>query len=654
MAAEDKIKSLKQQLREATNEARELGVQLANVGENVDPTKVAQLESNFKAAAARAAKLNDDVKDVNEQINVLTSGSKFEKISNSIGDIGGKIASLDFGGASESASRLVELTKTIKFGDAIKGVKDLGSTLANLGKALLTNPLFLIVAAIAAIGLAVKGLMDKQRADVDAANEAIKDSNESRVNEERKLLAKVNDDAVASYELKKKLGEKNLADTKAQIKNLEDLESSLYGLSEDQEKELANLRKQYNQQRVDNELLTINEINRINGLTREYQKETFKLGLSERNREIDDLTDWYIEQQRLIGDNNEAKLALDANFASKQKALVNKFRVEDADEEKKKNEKIASDNKEAYEKNKKAKQEQEDVILALEKDSYAARLIELDRFYDSLRQKANGNKDLLLQIKRDEDAARAVLDAQEKTRQENVAEEIKPIIRDVSNVRLESNVNTDNAIKKSSIDLSTFKKEKSDEEIAQDEQVAFGKVDQAARAFDALGGLLSAFSSGNEKNARKAFEINKAFALGTAIANTGLAVTAALTAGGNPIKLATSAQFVEAGIAATIGAANIVKIAQSKFQGGSSGGGGGSSSSGARPVVSGFGSSSTPATPAFNLFGQGNQLNTGGAAQAIEAGQGGAQPLAITVQVSESEITSTQNFVRRVNESATL
>jgi hypothetical protein len=54
-----------------------------------------------------------------------------------------------------------------------------------------------------------------------------------------------------------------------------------------------------------------------------------------------------------------------------------------------------------------------------------------------------------------------------------------------------------------------------------------------------------------------------------------MAVTGALTAGGNPIKLATGMQFVEAGIAATVGAANIIKISNSKFGGGANSGGGG-------------------------------------------------------------------------------
>lgn len=642
MAAEDKIKNLKTQLREATNEARELGVQLANIGDNVDPSKVAELEANFAAATKRAAKLTDDVKDVNEQIKVLTSGSKFEKVSNSIGDISGKIASLDFGGAAESANRLVELTKTIKFGDAIKGVKELGSTLANLGKALLTNPLFLIVAAIAAIGLAVKGLMDKQRADVDAANKAIKDSNESRINEERKLLAQVNNDAIASYQLKKKLGEQNLADTKAQIKNLEDLESSLSGLSEEQETELANLRKQYNQQRVDNELLTINEINRINGLIRDYQKETFKLGLNDRNKELDDLTDWYIEQQRLIGDNNQAKIALDANFNAKQKALTEKFRDEDAKTQKERSKNFADANAEI-------KKNQEDLIIFLEgEDSFKAQQIKINRFYDDLAKKKGITDAQLIQLEKQKQAELDALAAKELARTQNTENEITKIVIDNSGVRLATTTAADAQVVQSRVNVGNVIKEKTNEEIALDEQKNIAKVRLATDAFGALGDLASAFVGNDEKNARKAFEVNKAFSLGSAIANTGLAVTGALTAGGNPIKLATGQQFVEAGIAATVGLANIVKIAKSKFSANQTTSTNGGTS---RPSIGNSTASTAPATPSFNLFGTGGQMNNLGAGAPTS---NSPQPLAVQVSISETEITKTQSFVKKVQESATL
>jgi hypothetical protein len=124
-------------------------------------------------------------------------------------------------------------------------------------------------------------------------------------------------------------------------------------------------------------------------------------------------------------------------------------------------------------------------------------------------------------------------------------------------------------------------------------------------AMSALSILNDAFqmSAGkSEKDQRKAFKTQKAFNLASAIANTYLAVTGALTAGGNPIKLATGMQFVEAGIAAATGAIQIAKIAGTQFEGGgSSAGGGGGGNVPTAPTMS---------APQFNVVGQSgvNQL----------------------------------------------
>jgi hypothetical protein len=69
--------------------------------------------------------------------------------------------SLDFAGAKESAGRLAAIGKSISFGTATKSLKDLGSTFMSLGKALLTNPLFLIAGAIALLVYGIIKLMDK-------------------------------------------------------------------------------------------------------------------------------------------------------------------------------------------------------------------------------------------------------------------------------------------------------------------------------------------------------------------------------------------------------------------------------------------------------------------------------------------------------------
>jgi hypothetical protein len=118
------------------------------------------------------------------------------------------------------------------------------------------------------------------------------------------------------------------------------------------------------------------------------------------------------------------------------------------------------------------------------------------------------------------------------------------------------------------------KKRKLDEdEIARKKRLRNTQVQLAADAFGAIGQLIESFNAKDEASARRQFKISKAFNLAAALTNTYLAVTGALTAGGNPIKLATGQQFVEAGIAGTVGLANVVKIASTQFGGGGGGGG---------------------------------------------------------------------------------
>jgi len=129
-------------------------------------------------------------------------------------------------------------------------------------------------------------------------------------------------------------------------------------------------------------------------------------------------------------------------------------------------------------------------------------------------------------------------------------------------------------------------------------------IDMAMAALSILNDAFQMSAGKSEKDQRKAFKAQKAFNLASALTNTYLAVTGALTAGGNPIKLATGAQFVEAGIAAAAGAVQVAKIARTQFEGGgssASGGGGGSGGGATAPTMS---------APQFNVVGQSgvNQL----------------------------------------------
>jgi hypothetical protein len=239
----------------------------------------------------------------------------------------------------------------------------------------------------------------------------------------------------------------------------------------------------------------------------------------------------------------------------------------------------------------------------------------------------------ILQAEFDENE-KAIADARIQQIKDNLAIELEAIGAN-ENAKVEAKLKAD-------IEIDKIQKA----EATRERELQRSKFQMTSDAFGAISDLLMSFNTNNEKDAKKQFNINKGFALGQAFINTGLAVTGALTAGGNPIKLATGAQFVEAGIAATIGAANIAKIASSKFGGGGSGGGG--SMSAPNPSSS---QQQPSATPSFNLYGSGgtsNNQNAGG------ANGGNGQNITVTAVVSETDMTYTQNRVIAMKSSASL
>jgi hypothetical protein len=187
--------------------------------------------------------------------------------------------------------------------------------------------------------------------------------------------------------------------------------------------------------------------------------------------------------------------------------------------------------------------------------------------------------------------------------------------------------------------------------IAEDSAAKIGEIERnrrqqdlqmASNAVGALGDLLTAGLGKSEKDQRKAFEINKKASMGQALINTFMAVTAALTAGGNPIKLAKGRQFIDAGIALATGLAQVAKISKTQFQGSSASGGGGALTAGG-----GEGGEVAPAPIFANP--QTTMLGTDGAAM----GQGqGSSPM--RAYVVERDITQSTRRVRRLEEFATL
>jgi hypothetical protein len=139
------VKSLKAELRETIQQ-----LQQTDLG-----------SAQFDALNQKAAALKDRMAEVNEQVAVFATGSKYEQVSNSLGEIGAGLRDMDFDRVTNGAKLFAQTSKSITFKDAIGSLKQMGSAFVSIGKTILTNPLFLIVAVVGAIIGAIIALLDE-------------------------------------------------------------------------------------------------------------------------------------------------------------------------------------------------------------------------------------------------------------------------------------------------------------------------------------------------------------------------------------------------------------------------------------------------------------------------------------------------------------
>lgn len=204
-AAEQEVvtstKSLKAQLRE-------LQAQLANT----EPDS-----AKYRELAAAAGELKDRIGDAAEAVGTQAGGA-LERVSGSLGLVTSRIANLDFGGAAEGAKLLATNIGQVKFSDIAAGIQSLGSSLLAVGRSLLTNPIFLVGGALAAIVVywedidqAIKNLnpeLERQRALTAALNTEINNQSKqvgTQISKVNALFNAVTDSNKADAERKQAL-----------------------------------------------------------------------------------------------------------------------------------------------------------------------------------------------------------------------------------------------------------------------------------------------------------------------------------------------------------------------------------------------------------------------------------------------------------------
>jgi hypothetical protein len=665
----------------------------AAIAEASDP---AQMD----ALAKKAGEVSDRIKDANDAVNVFASGSKFEQISSSFGGIKDSIMSLDFEEAATKAQTFQKVMGGIgkaEITTALKGigktVSTLGATFMKLGAQILMNPIFLLVAVITAIVVAVVlfmkkiGVLDQVLAalmapinaliqgfkdmtdwlgltsfaaednaeKMAAANKKVQESSKEREAVQANMyaneiaLAKANGEDTYKLEVeasKAKASEAQIRYDQAKIAF--DAEMAL-GKNADAAK-IKELKKQITDERtiIGNErnnrkILAINDAKEDAAAVAAAAKTAAdKRKENAANR---------LAAERSIIDN---RIALVADESARElQEIQEKYRrqIEDIA----KNEKLTAKEKATL------KKQNEDLQIQAEKD-FQAKLTKTAQDAEEERKK----KEKEANDKKKEEANARFVRLQELTLSESefqifqLEEQLnKELDAAGNNAVLKKALNDKFQLDKTEIEKKAaedrVKITEDEEKKKRDAQLktannALDIAEDSVNSIQALGDIAFANRMKNvvkggkaeEDLAKKQFKFNKSMQLAGAVVDAGKAVTASLAAAPLAIGVVPNPVGIANLVAtAAMSAANIAKIAATQFT---------STNAPAPPSTPSGTSAPESSVPAFtpgNLFGQGNDQNNVG-------GQDTNTNITVTAVVSETEITQTQNNILKIQKSAQL
>jgi hypothetical protein len=657
----------------------------AAIAEASDPEQMAAL-------AAQAGQVADRIKDANDAVNVFASGSKFEQISNSFGGIRDSIMSLDFEEASDKAKVFAKNLGGLNAQDISKSMKGLTSTITTMGGAfvklgmqILANPIFLLVAVVTAIVVAIgvflnkigvlQKVLDFLMIPINALIDGFKELTDwlgltsYAAEENARAMEKANEKAFKSSEKRtEKISDQydiEIAKAKAAGKDTTKLEmDKSTAISKAASKRLGDARKEYSE---------------LKGLT---DKDSIERRKSLRKR--------IEEENKIIKDGSkERKLmaiqeAADQAAADKQAKEEAKAKNEEAAKKYQEGLKaiqaeINAANKLVLDSTKTQQQREIDDVktkydaLITEAKKYkkditgleAAKNLEIDAInkaaadVELTRQQALSQKLVEYQnaeLDREEAIQEAIYQAGLNARQKEIQERTyyyDNLIAEANRYGVDAKILQDNQRK----ELAEINKKFDDQDKAEIKQKALetinnekairdAKIEIASSVAQGLGAIGEAFI----KDQKKLEKFNKAQALIQIGIDTAKAISSLVAmSSANPLNSVTGGAAGVAQYAAGI-VQIVTNIAKAKAlltnptstpSPNGTGGGGNESSS---P------SSSVPSFVPGNLFGQGNAANNVSQSQGVETNQ------TITVQavVSETEMTGVQNKVSKIIQNSVL
>ena len=658
-------------LAQIKSELKQLKGELANA---TDPEQMQQL-------AERAGELSDRLKDANEKVAVFATGSKFEATSNAFGLMKSQLMDMDFEGAAESAKMFGKSLTSISpatIGNSIKGlisvVGQLGKAFVTFGLQLLANPIFLLVAVIAAVvvGLVllanklglIKPILDAMSKAFDFVIQKLKDFADwlgiTNFAEEDKAKKSIQNNKKIADSYKAK-GDKiaTAYDRQIEIAKIEGKNTTQLEIAKQKAIiQTAQLRQKALQQQL-----------KDNAVSHSLDKDQIKAiqeGLKETKTLIQDST-----------------------------YNVKKIKTQEVADNKKANEETAKNNKESAQKRKQDQQEYakqrletarqiEDTNIALMDEGINKELKSNETKYARLRADNAKNSKLTAEEKKtidlqlqeqefndkkainqkyDDETKQALilsekaktdekvkLEGEEKTRLEAVAKlkaetgktaqqlELQRIKADYEAKRLIAGEDSallqalnDEEKKKLAETNDKYRKEETDKE----EKLNAQKVEAVQSGLQTIGNLAEAFAGKSKASQKKAFQVQKAANIASATIDTYKSATSAFASAGNPILGA-----VMAAIAVAAGLINIKKISSTTFDGGAgASAGGGGSATASIPTMS----------PQTSMYSSGNNQ-----ANNLSSTNNGMEQPTIKAVVVESDITASQNKMNKIKESATL
>jgi hypothetical protein len=593
----------------------------------------------FAALRSEAANMRQTIIDVDKQVDLLADNKGFSIFGAGISGIGDSLMRLDFAGAEREATGLAKAANKISFGDALSSLKQLGNTFLNLGKAILTNPLFLIAGVVTLIVVGIVKLLDKLgilKKIFDTVGKAV----EYVVQALKDFLDWI---GLTTFAAEDAAERQSKAQEKV-AKAYEDKRNKLV-TAYDQEIALAQIAGESTFELERNKQQAIIETSRQQYKALEAQRDAA--------RAAGVLT---AEQSKAINESMTA-LRLGIEGARREIELINAKEVQD---NKKKNTDIEKANQDSYKKRIEDLKKYEADRLAAQRliqdlelelmEMGEQKELEANRIkYERLIADTETNEKLLADEKlriiaeyrelefnnekairqRFDDEFQAQVVASTKAREEAKAQEQAEW--DVRNAE-------DNARRLEQ------QKIYNEAQLAADQSLVDAKLGAAVGLVSALGGL----TSKNKAIANAIFAVEKALAIGEVVVSTQREIAgyasnptwSLLPDGGATIK---ASYIAAAKIRAATSIATIAASSISKFIGGggsaSVGGGGGASQPQAAAQTQGS---------SFNLFGQANQGNNASSSQSVE------KSMTIIAKVSAVDMTAEQASNKKNMEMATL